>query len=70
MVHCESSGNAYATDGYNDGWFQIARAYHTRRLREDLGEYTLYDGAANTRIANEIYQEQGPGPWPYCGRFF
>lgn len=68
VAFCESSLNPAATDGgYNEGLFQIAPKYHTRRLRE--GE-TLFQAEANTRIAYEIYSEQGREPWPACGRFF
>ncbi len=67
VAECESSLNPLATDGFNDGLFQIAHRYHTRRLAP--GE-SLFDPAVNVRVAHEIWLEQGSSPWPSCGRFW
>lgn len=68
VMNCESHGNVLASDGgYNAGLFQIAIAYHSRRLRP--GE-SLYQAEANIRIAHEIWTEQSWRPWPFCGRNF
>ena len=65
VMFCESSGRPDATDGINDGLMQIARRYHSHRLRP--GE-SLYDPVVNVRIAHEIWLERGWAAWPYCGR--
>ena len=64
---CESTLNPNAFDGYNSGLMQVARRWHEKRLRPDE---SLFDPVVNIRVGNEIFQEQGPGPWPACGRFF
>lgn len=66
VMHCESSGDPAAWDGYNAGLFQISVRFHSWRLRP--GE-SLFDIGANIRIAHEIEVEQGwESPWPTCGR--
>lgn len=67
VAFCESSLNPDATDGVNQGLFAIAPLYHSWRLAP--GE-SLWDPAVNTRIAHDIYVEQGSRPWPSCGRYF
>lgn len=65
MMLCESTANPNAENVGQIGLFQIAARYHSGRL---LPGESLYDPEVNVRIAHQIQQEQGWGPWPHCGR--
>src|SRR5688500_5946991 len=56
-VECESGGDPWA--------YNAAGPYH--------GPWQVYRGALgdvrwNTEQARSIFDRQGPGAWPYCGR--
>jgi hypothetical protein len=66
VAQCESSMNPRAYSAGNRGWFQIHGPSHAHRVGGTLE--ALYDPATNTRVAYEIWREQGWRPWPACGR--
>jgi hypothetical protein len=65
VAQCESSMNPRAYSAGNRGWFQIHGPSHAHRVGGNLE--ALYDPAVNTRVAHEIWREQGWRPWPACG---
>jgi hypothetical protein len=60
VVACESSGDPSAYYAGNYGLFQI-NAVHWRRVSGDLE--ALFDPLVNTRVAYEIWADQGWAPW-------
>lgn len=60
VMMCESSGDANAVNGPNQGLFQINAAVHQDRVAP--GE-SLYDPVVNVRVAYAIWQDQGWRPW-------
>ena len=60
VATCESTLQADAYNAGSIGVFQIHEPSHRGRLR--AGE-SLYDVAANVRIAYEIWLDQGWMPW-------
>jgi hypothetical protein len=60
----ESSGgwNAVNPVGHYGG-FQVSLPLHEWRLAD--GE-SIFDPATNTRVAHDIWREQGVGAWPNC----
>lgn len=64
VMWCESRGDPLAYNAGNYGLWQI-NAVHRRRVGGDLA--ALFDPAVNTRVAHEIYSEQGFAPWDCRG---
>ena len=71
VVRCESTFRADARNGVYRGWWQIDVNHLNPGAALDGFGWTvadLYDPMINTAAAWELYQLQGPGAWPWCGR--
>lgn len=69
VAQCESELNPRAYNARNGyyGLFQIDFSIHANRVNGN--SQTLFDPATNTRVAYEIYRDQGGwNAWPVCGR--
>ena len=62
VMMCESGGRYDAVSNGNYGLFQINQV-HRGRVGGDV--YILLSPDINTRVASEIWQEQGWFPWRY-----
>jgi len=60
VMDCESKGDPRAYNDGNHGLFQVS-AVHGWRV--DWNLEALFDPAVNTRVAHDIWKEQGWGPW-------
>lgn len=72
VVGCESSFDAAVDSNWPYvGWFQIDVNHLNAGAALDGFGWTvadLYDPAINAAAAWELYQRQGAGAWPWCGR--
>jgi hypothetical protein len=69
VARCESTNNPRATNGTQAGLMQIDIPSHRARI-ERLGftPADMLEPIPNLIVAESIWREQGPSPWPHCGR--